>query len=79
LRILTNLGSVAAGIQSGIGSVAAGSLFAILQSAAMGGAGAIIVNTIVGGTAAVVSAGVITPAMMAAVSKGKDSKAIKEE
>lgn len=32
------LGSIAAGLQASMGSVAAGSLFAILQSAAMGGA-----------------------------------------
>ena len=44
------IGSIAAMIQSTMSPVAAGSLFAILQSAGMGGSGAIIVN---GATAAV--------------------------
>ncbi|KAH9174459.1 hypothetical protein EDB89DRAFT_1953217 [Lactarius sanguifluus] len=34
----THIGSIAAGIQAGIGNVAAGSLFATAQSVAMGGA-----------------------------------------
>ncbi|PVH93422.1 hypothetical protein DM02DRAFT_661993 [Periconia macrospinosa] len=49
-------GSLAASIQSGIGAVTAGSLFAILQSAGAGGAGIIIVNVVVATTAAVVAA-----------------------
>ena len=38
MRKLEHLGSIAAGIQSSIGNVAAGSLFAGAQSVAMGGA-----------------------------------------
>lgn len=38
------IGSVAAGIHAVIGAVAAGSIFAILQSAGAGGAGLFIVN-----------------------------------
>jgi hypothetical protein len=38
-----NIGSMAAGIQAGIGNVAAGSAFAVLTSAGMGGAGLAIV------------------------------------
>ncbi|KAG6237264.1 hypothetical protein E4U25_002868 [Claviceps purpurea] len=49
-------GSAAAGIQSGIGNVAAGSLFATLQSAGMGGAGTVMVNAAVSGAAAAGSA-----------------------
>ncbi|KAG6212531.1 hypothetical protein E4U35_004838 [Claviceps purpurea] len=42
-------GTVAALIQSLIGNVAAGSLFAILQSAGMGGAGALALGTLLSG------------------------------
>ncbi|KAK0224633.1 hypothetical protein EDD85DRAFT_234815 [Armillaria nabsnona] len=45
-------GTIAAGIQSGIGNVAAGSLFAHLQSMAMGGiisAGPYVISGVVGG------------------------------
>ncbi|KAG6164492.1 hypothetical protein E4U51_005002 [Claviceps purpurea] len=42
-------GTVAALIQSLIGNVAAGSLFAILQSAGMGGAGAMALGTLLSG------------------------------
>ncbi|KAG6113190.1 hypothetical protein E4U13_003963 [Claviceps humidiphila] len=48
--------SNAAVIQSGIGNVAAGSLFATLQSAGMGGAGTAVVNAAVSGAAAAGSA-----------------------
>lgn len=48
-------GTAAAGIQAGIGNVAAGSLFAMVQSFAMGGAAAVAVGTVgtvlVGGAA----------------------------
>ncbi|KAL2138697.1 hypothetical protein VTI28DRAFT_6370 [Corynascus sepedonium] len=40
-------GSIAAGAQSSIGNVAAGSAFATLQSAGAGGAGATVVNGII--------------------------------
>lgn len=48
------LGSIAAGIQAGIGSVAAGSVFATLTSAAMAGYGAPIVLGGVWGISSVV-------------------------
>jgi hypothetical protein len=38
------LGSIAAGVQSTIGNVATGSIFAVLQSAGAGGAGLAAVN-----------------------------------
>ena len=58
-------GSAAAGMQAGIGNVVAGSAFAVLQSAAAGGAGAAVVNGVVGGTAAVVAGAAIVPGMVA--------------
>ncbi|KAI1135340.1 hypothetical protein F5Y05DRAFT_416327 [Hypoxylon sp. FL0543] len=53
-------GSLAAGAQAGIGNVAAGSLFATLQSAGMAGYGAAIVNGVVqaGGVAYAVGSAV---------------------
>jgi hypothetical protein len=39
-------GSIAAGLQSFIGNVAPGSLFAILQSAAMNGYGAVVLESV---------------------------------
>jgi len=42
------LGTLAAGIQSGIGNVAAGSLFASAQAAAMGGGIAVVFQAIGG-------------------------------
>lgn len=48
------IGSIAAGIQAGIGSVGAGSIFAALTSAAMSGYGATIVFGSVGGISSVV-------------------------
>lgn len=53
------LGSIAAGVHSTIGNVAAGSLFATLQSAGMGGYGVAVVNTVaqaVGGVGSIVAA-----------------------
>lgn len=53
---------MAAGVQAGIGNVAAGSLFATLQSAAMGGYGAAAVAAaaqIVGAAAATLGGGVM--------------------
>ncbi|KAF1809487.1 hypothetical protein P152DRAFT_516664 [Eremomyces bilateralis CBS 781.70] len=44
-------GTIAAGVQAGIGDVAAGSAFAILQSAGAGGTGLMVVNGIVQGVA----------------------------
>jgi len=48
-----SLGSMAAGIQAGIGSVAAGSVFAVAPSVAMGGAISAVVTAIVAGIAGV--------------------------
>jgi hypothetical protein len=45
------IGSAAAGMQSLVGNVAAGSLFAFCQSAAMGGYGAAVVSAVSGGVA----------------------------
>ncbi|KAH7116865.1 hypothetical protein B0J11DRAFT_537742 [Dendryphion nanum] len=42
-------GSIAAGVQAGLGNAVAGSPFAVLQSAGAGGAGLAVVNGIVGG------------------------------
>lgn len=47
------IGSAAAGIQAGIGNIAAGSAFAVFQSAGAGGAGLLIINGIVQGIAGV--------------------------
>jgi hypothetical protein len=54
-------GSVAAAVQSSLGSVVAGSTFATLQSAAAGGYGVVIVNGViqVAGAAGVVAANYI--------------------
>ncbi|OAG06973.1 uncharacterized protein CC84DRAFT_1204611 [Paraphaeosphaeria sporulosa] len=50
-------GSMAAGIQAGIGNVAAGSIFAGLMSAGAGGAALAVVQGIAGGAAAAVAGG----------------------
>ncbi|KAF5239767.1 hypothetical protein FANTH_9846 [Fusarium anthophilum] len=57
-------GSAAAGIQSGIGIVVAGSPFAILQSAGAGGAGLAVVNGVVQASGAVVGAGGLAAKLM---------------
>jgi hypothetical protein len=44
ILILRNTGSIATVVQSGIGNVAAGSLFATCQSAGAGGAGLAVIN-----------------------------------
>ncbi|KAF2873207.1 hypothetical protein BDV95DRAFT_605763 [Massariosphaeria phaeospora] len=59
-------GSAAAGIQAGIGNVVAGSVFATLQSAAMGGAGAAVVNGVVGGSAAAIAVAANVPGLVQA-------------
>lgn len=52
--LIIKLGSTAAGIHASIGSVAAGSLFATLTSAGMGGFGVpIVIGTVWGVTSAV--------------------------
>lgn len=52
-----SIGSIAAGMQAGAGNVAAGSVFALLQSAGTGGPGLAAVNGIVQGGTAVAFAG----------------------
>jgi hypothetical protein len=54
--LIRNLGTVAAAAQSGIGNVAAGSAFAIFQSAGAGGAGLAIVNGAVQGVGVAIAA-----------------------
>ena len=54
-----NIGTIAAGLQAGIGDVAVGSLFADAQSVAMGGAASgvfIAVSTAMGGAGATAAA-----------------------
>lgn len=55
-------GSLAAGAQAQIGSVAAGSLFAVLQSAGAGGVGAQVIAVPVAAGMGAVVAGIRTPA-----------------
>ena len=66
------LGSLAAAIQSSIGSVAAGSLFAFLTSAAAGGAAAAVVAGAVQATAAIATVGGVS--VIAARALGGDDK-----
>jgi len=65
-------GSLAAAIQSSIGSVAAGSLFAFLTSAAAGGAAAAVVAGAVQATAAIATVGGVS--VIAARAFGGDDK-----
>ena len=64
-------GSAAAAAQAGIGDVAAGGTFAILQSAAAGGAGAALVNGIAAGTATAAALAATVPALVKAAREGK--------
>ena len=50
---MNTLGSMAAGVQAGIGNVAAGSLFATAQSVGMGGAIPAVVTAVGAGVAGV--------------------------
>ncbi|QPH00569.1 hypothetical protein C2857_004319 [Epichloe festucae Fl1] len=63
-------GSAAACVQSGIGNVVAGSAFATLQSAGMGGAGAAVVNGVVSTVGGVVAA--VGAVSTTSSKKGKD-------
>lgn len=73
-------GSAAAGIQAGIGSVTAGSAFAILQSAGAGGTGLFIVNGIVQGVAGIgLASGVAASVVNAKAIKDKEAGDDKEE
>ena len=65
------LGSAAAAAQAGIGNVAAGSTFAILQSAAAGGAGSVLVNGVAAGTATAAALALTAPGLIKAVKEGK--------
>jgi hypothetical protein len=59
---LEPIGSIAAGLQAGIGNVVAGSLFAAAQSAAMGGGVSAVVSAVGGlgaGAAGAAAAAVI--------------------
>ncbi|PVH93421.1 hypothetical protein DM02DRAFT_733140 [Periconia macrospinosa] len=67
-------GSAAAAAQAGIGNVVGGSPFAILQSAAAGGAGGAIVNAAVGTSATVGAAAAVAPSVVKAVKKGQDEQ-----
>ncbi len=59
-------GSAAAGIQAASGPVAAGSAFAVAQSAAMGGYGAMVFNAgVQAGSAVLAAAGLINGATTA--------------
>jgi uncharacterized protein (AIM24 family) len=64
-------GSTAAAAQAGIGSVAAGSTFAVLQSAAAGGAGAVLINGIAAGTATGVAIAATAPGLIKAMKEGE--------
>jgi hypothetical protein len=65
-------GTIAAAAQSGIGNVVAGSTFAVLQSAAAGGAGAILVNGVAAGTVTAVAIAATAPVLIKAMQEGKE-------
>lgn len=69
-------GSIAAGVQAGIGNVVAGSAFAILQSAGAGGAGAAIVG---GAVQAAGIIGVATTAVRARRDNNASEAGIEED
>jgi uncharacterized protein (AIM24 family) len=71
-------GSSAAAAQSGVGNVAAGSAFSILQSAGAGGAGAILVNGIAAGTATAVAIAATAPGLIKAIQEGKKEVTVDE-
>jgi hypothetical protein len=56
IRAKGSSGTIAAGIQASIGNVAADSLFAFLQSAAMGGGGIVFVGGVMAGITAGITA-----------------------
>ncbi|KAI0907561.1 hypothetical protein F4823DRAFT_564703 [Ustulina deusta] len=72
-------GSIAAGAQSGIGSVVAPSLFATLQSAGAAGYGAAAVSAVVQGTGAVVAASAGVLAMFRKTEDGESDDIATEE
>ena len=67
------IASIAAGVQSVIGNVAAGSTFAILQSAGAGGAGTVIVNGVVQGISGIALGSTIADSFMENM-KGKEKE-----
>ncbi|KAF1962776.1 hypothetical protein CC80DRAFT_530698 [Byssothecium circinans] len=72
-RLISDVGSLAAGAQAGIGNVVAGSAFALTQSAAMGGSVAGVVN------GAIVGAGGIAAAYEAFKGSDDDQEGKKKE
>ncbi|KAF1962777.1 hypothetical protein CC80DRAFT_487252 [Byssothecium circinans] len=67
-------GSIAAGIQSSIGDVAAGSLFATLMSAGQAGAGLGAVQGVVGGVAGVAAAAANAPGLIGIAGEEREKK-----
>ncbi|KAH6870726.1 hypothetical protein BKA58DRAFT_469710 [Alternaria rosae] len=65
------VGSAAAAAQSSVGNVAAGSTFAVLQSAAAGGGAAILVNGVAAGTITAVAIAATAPGLIKAMQEGK--------
>lgn len=77
---LTSAGSIAAGIQAGIGDVAAGSLFATLASAGAEGAGLVIVQSIAGTLAGMAGiAGIAVPALVVGAAEDTERDEEKSE
>lgn len=74
-----DLGSAAAGIQAGIGNVAFGTLFALLQSAGAGGAGAGILGGTVFSATSLASWGATIPGLIAASKENRKTEKIKEK
>ena len=65
------IGSAAAAAQSSIGNVAAGSAFAVLQSAGTGGGAAILVNGVAAGTVTAIAIAATAPGLIKAMQEGK--------
>ncbi|KAF1939157.1 hypothetical protein EJ02DRAFT_265314 [Clathrospora elynae] len=67
--------SAAAAYQAGVGNVAAGGTFAIMQSAGAGGEGAAIVNSIAAGMATAAAVAATIPGLVKAATKDKEATA----
>ncbi|KAI4695394.1 uncharacterized protein J4E84_002020 [Alternaria hordeiaustralica] len=72
-------GSMASAFQAGVAPIAAGSAFAILTSAAMGGYGLAIVQAIVVGSSVTGTCGIAASAFMEAVKEDQQSRKSKTE
>ncbi|KAI4680069.1 uncharacterized protein J4E88_005960 [Alternaria novae-zelandiae] len=72
-------GSTASAFQAGVAPIAAGSAFAILTSAAMGGYGLAIVQAIVVGSSVTGTCGIAASAFMEAVKEDQQSRKSKTE